>query len=102
MSPTKKGNDMGVSTASPLVSKNKLAILQARHVTAAVTTSSGSRYTVVTRPNVGVVLIHDTKGWAIKGPGTIKVTDGRMFVFDKDGKVVAQTTAITSIYVMSN
>jgi hypothetical protein len=73
-------------------------------MTATVRTASGSNYTVVTRPNVGVVIIHDDKGWAIRaGEGSrVSVIQGRMYVSDAMCQVVASTTQITSIYIMSN
>ena len=90
------------TTTTP--SGTNISILQSTHMTATVQTTSGSHYTVVTRPSVGVVLIHDDKGWVIRaGKGSrVSVVQGRLFVMGADGKVFARTTAITSIYIMSN
>lgn len=89
-------------TTTTSLNETNISILQSHHMTATVRTSSGSNYTVVTRPNVGVVLIHDDKGWAVKGTGTVEVQGGRMYVFNAKRKVVATTTRIVSIYIMSN
>lgn len=89
-----------VSAVRP--SATEISILESSHMTATVTTESGSHYTVVARPNVGVVLIKDSDGWA--GRGTQVKVDGlrgRLFLL-RDGQIVAQTTPITHIYILSN
>ena len=93
---------MSTATAHTAPNETDISILQSTHMTATVRTASGSNYTVITRPSVGVVLIHDDKGWAVKGVGTVEVHNGRMYVFDAKRNVVAATTLITSIYIMSN
>jgi hypothetical protein len=88
-------------TATATVRPTDVTILQSSHMTATVDTASGSHYTVVTRPDVGVVLIHDTKGWVAKGTG-LRIIRGRLFLFDKNNQVVAATTVLTNVYIMSN
>ena len=90
------------TTALQNVRRNTdISILCSNHMSATVDTASGSRYTVIARPNVGVVLIHDDKGWARKA-ARIQVIRGRMFLFDANGQVVASTTVVTNIFIISN
>lgn len=95
---------MSTSTTTVGPSKTDLQILESTNMTANVQTRTGSRYTVVTRPNVGVVVIHDDKGWAVRaGRGSmLMVIDGRMFVVCPNGAVAVQTTTLTGVYIMSN
>lgn len=96
------GHHLGTCTcgaAGP--SKSDLRILESSNMTANVQTRTGSRYTVVARPNVGVVLIHDDKGWAAKG-AQIVVLGGRLYMLNEVGRILAQTTSITGVYIMSN
>ena len=92
-----------IAARSPLPPSD-VSILQSSNMTANVQTRTGSRYTVVTRPEVGVVLIHDTKGWAVRaGKGSrVAIIQGRMYVIGANGRVVAQTTSLTGVYIMSN
>lgn len=81
----------------------RFSILQSSHMTAAIGTESGSRYTVVTRPKVGVVLIKDNAGLVSRG-SHLKIKDGCLFLFKNkdDRQPTAWTTRITSVYIMSN
>lgn len=75
-------------------------VLQESHMTAIVDTQSGSRYTVVARPAAGVILIHDTDGWARQGSSVMVVADRLHLV--KGERVLWQTTPITHINILSN
>ena len=88
-------------STAPAVDTSDVLILESSNVTANVQTRTGSRYTVVTRPAVGTVLIHDGKGWAIKGAKLV-VREGRMYLLNDEGQILACTTSITGIYIMSN
>lgn len=87
--------------ATPAVDTTDVLILESSNVTANVQTRTGSRYTVVTRPAVGVVLIHDDDGWATQGAKLV-VREGRIYLLNEEGQILANTTSLTGIYIMSN
>lgn len=91
-----------MTATTTIPSPTELSILQSNHMTATVTVQGGERYTVVARPNAGVVLIHDTKGWVCQGK-RLSVIEGKFFLFDHKGRVLARSTwRITHIYIATN
>lgn len=85
--------------------ETQFSILQSDNMTATVETESGSRYTIVARPNVGVVLIHDTEGWVRQGRA-LMVVRGQMLLIDTDrdgdDRAAWRTTRLTHIYIATN
>jgi hypothetical protein len=98
---------MSSTTARPSIpvgpSKTLVSILESNHMTATVNTESGNLYTVITRPKIGVILINEGKGSGcrIKG-GKVQVIGGRMYLFNREGKQVANTTQILRINILTN
>lgn len=70
------------------------------HVTITFTTESGSRYTLVCRPKV-VVLIKDNTGEVWQGTNVVVRTTGKVLLCDKKTGVW-ETTRVTSFYVATN
>ena len=71
-----------------------------QHVTITFTTESGSRYTLVRRPGIAV-LVRDNTAQAWRGD-KIKVVGGSVKLQDKDGNIGWETTGVVSFHVLSN
>ena len=80
---------------------NALWILQSGHMTATVQTESGNSYTVIARPKIGVILINEREGKAGKSHH-FTVRDGKGYLVNKEGQVVASTTKITVVKILTN
>jgi hypothetical protein len=89
------------TTSTPTPSETHLSILRSGDVTATVVTESGSHYTVVARRAVGVVVIHDTRGWVCQGK-RLAILNGRMYLYGLEGNILASTTRIASVYIATN
>lgn len=81
------------------LSVTNINILQSDHYTATVTTRTGQHYTIVARPYLGVLLINDDTG-VIKQGSYIRAI-GCLFLHDSDD-LVARTTTVEHVYIMSN
>jgi len=89
-----------MSNTTTTVTPSDIAILEASYMSATVSTRSGSHYTVITRPSVGVVLINETRGLVARGT-TLRIIDGRMYLLT-NGQVIASTTRLTQVYILEN
>lgn len=95
---------MSITAISPVLSATDVRILESDHMTATLSTASGSRYTVVSRSG-NVTVIHDVDGWVRQG-ASVEIRNGRLFLwgFNRKGHLVrrVETTRITSCYILSN
>lgn len=83
-------------------------VLESSHMSATLTTESGSHYTVITRPGdhtdepfTGLVVVINDKTHQIITGTHLQIWNGRMIV-QKITKTVLETTPITGVYIMSN
>lgn len=94
-----KGTTMSIVTANPLV---HLSILAASHVTATFDTESGTHYTVVARPSVGVVLVCDNRpGWVFEGE-RLEIRNGAVYLLHRNGRTIAHTTQVVRVNILTN
>jgi hypothetical protein len=86
-------------TANPLA---HLSILTDSHMTAMFETRSGSHYTVVARPSIGVVLVCDNNpGWVFEG-SRLEIRDGAVYLLHRNGRTIAHTTQVVRVNILTN
>ncbi len=90
---------MSSVTTNPLA---HLSILTDSHMTATFETQSGSLYTVVARPSVGVVIVCDNRpGWVFRG-SRLEIRDGAVYLLHQKGWTIAYTTQIVRVNILTN
>jgi hypothetical protein len=80
-------------------------VLEERHMTATVRTRSGSSYTIVSRPRVGVVMINDHDGQVYRGKDLTYASSstGDYLVLHKvGGDTVLSTTDVIWVRILTN
>lgn len=85
-------------TTNPLVD---LSILTDSHMTATFETQSGSLYTVVARPSVGVVIVCDNSPGVFRG-SRLEIRDGAAYLLHQKGWTIAYTTQIVRVNILTN
>lgn len=85
-------------TTNPLA---HLSILTDSHMTATFETESGSLYTVVARPSVGVVIVCDNSPGVFRG-SRLEIRDGAAYLLHQKGWTIAYTTQIVRVNILTN
>jgi hypothetical protein len=87
-------------TTNPIQNIN---ILKEPNMTALVTTVDGINYTVIARPNVGVVLIIDSdkSGLVLRGKYLV-IINGKLFLKDKNQRRQYVSDTIVRVHILTN
>ena len=90
---------MSSVTTNPLA---HLSILTDSHMTATFETQSGSLYTVVARPSVGVVIVCDNSPGRVFKGSRLEIRDGAAYLLHQKGWTIAYTTQIVRVNILTN